>query len=53
MYDEHEGPDPGEVAGPGEGHEADGGDVVDEHLPVCVVKLPGNVERSPRGHLYC
>ena len=24
---------PGEVAGPGEAHERDGGDVVDEHLP--------------------
>ena len=33
MYDEYERAHPGEVAGPGEGHEEDGGGVVDHHLP--------------------
>ena len=33
MDGKNEGSDPGEVAGPGEGHESDGGHVMDEHLP--------------------
>ena len=30
---QNEGSDPGQVAGPGQGHESDGGHVMDEHLP--------------------
>ena len=36
------GPPPEEVAGPGEGHESDGGHVMDEHLPEV---LPLHVEK--------
>ena len=33
MYDEGEGADPGEVTRPGEGEQADGDQVVQQHLP--------------------
>ena len=33
MDDKDEGANPGEVAGPAEGHQGNGGDVVDKHLP--------------------
>jgi len=41
MDDEDERSDPLKVAGPGESHERDGGQVVDEHLPEV---LPLHVE---------
>ena len=42
MDSQNQGPDPGQVAGPGEGHESDGGHVMDEHLPEV---LPLHVEK--------
>ena len=49
MDSQDQGSDSGQVAGPGEGHERDGGHVMDEHLPevfpLHVEKLEGKIGR--------
>ena len=48
MDAQNEGPDPGQVAGPGQGHESDGGHVMDEHLPeVFPLHVEKLKEKSP------
>ena len=54
MDDEHEGADAGEVAGPGEAQQEDGGGVVDEHLPKVLalrVEELRDAERPVEGQL--